>query len=400
MRNYRYFARAGDGGRHEGYLAAENIAAVIDHLRIRGLIAVRVAVESSRFQLRFHPVGRSAATLATVYRSLGIMLEAGIALRRALTIVSEQIHDAATRESFVSLIGAVDAGRSLASGMRMHREVFPPAVCALVAAAEQSGRLGEALERYAAVLERRRSLVQKVRNALLYPAFVLAAAIGLVGLMLTTVVPTLISLYAQMHVDEPEILSAAQRAADFFSNPLHPALIACGGVAALAAARLWAGAHRETADALRLRLPGIGPILRQAIIARWARLFASLLASGIAINDALAHTVAVVESAIYEREIAQVRTVLEDGGTISAALAGSAWFEPLAQHLVTIGEETGRLEQHVLRLAEMYERRLNETLDAAVTFIEPLMIVLVGGIVGATVLAVIVPLYGLIGALH
>lgn len=399
MIDFRYRARAKNGHWVEGTIAAENTIAVVDHLLTRDLTAVHVGrdqVKALRW-IRDTPIMGRSVSCMTMYRSLGMLLTAGITLRRALSIVSEEMTDTAFQEALQSMISAVDAGRSLAAAMEMHSSLFTPLAIALVHAAEQSGTLNQALDNYAATLERQRSLSRRITAAMAYPAIVLIAACALLGVIIINILPVLGSLFIQMNVEMPPIMRLSltiSRWGAHYGWVLGPNIVAGIVVCVAGAARTL---QRVEGDRFRLLLPIFGRLQQRAIIARWARLLASLLQAGIGIVAALEITLPALGSPVYTAEIQQISRRLEDGGAIADALRQSPWFDSLSVHLIAIGEETGQLDTNMLRLAEMYERDLNEELATIVAVIEPLILCVVGSIVGAVVLSIFVPLYSLIG---
>jgi type IV pilus assembly protein PilC len=397
--SYRYVARNQSGERIEGAVAAENITHVAEHLRGRGLLATKITPNQPGVARLLHDqryAGRDSA-LILVYRSLGILLDAGIVLRRALDILHAEMQDRVIRETIASMSAAVEAGRSLASAMQMHTAVFPELAISLVRAAEYSGTLSETLERYSSSLEHQRSLTRRIVGALIYPAIVLSAAISMLIAMVFVIMPTLASLFVQMNVAMPPIMRIGLALNGAMLHGGWAIVLLASAGCALFVTSILSRSQWIDLDRLRFQIPLFGRMQKRMVVARWARLLSSMLGAGVGIIEAQKATLPALHSPIYQREIERVVQQLEDGGSMADALKQSPWFEAMAVHLIAIGEETGSVDTNLFKLSELYERDVLDELTAAVALIEPCVVLVVGFLVGAVVLSIFVPLYSLIG---
>jgi type IV pilus assembly protein PilC len=399
---FYYTARSSEGALVRGSIEAPNDVNALASLRTRALFVTSLErADSTRGTvaafLHVVPVKRSA--LVAFFRSFATLLAAGVPMRRSLEVTIEQAADERLAEALRAVVNDIESGLALSAALARHPREFARTYVAMIRAGEVGGVLDDVLERLASFLERDRSLRKRVSASLAYPAVVTVTACGLVLFLLTSIVPTFQSLYDQMHVGLPPITSFMIRLAAIVRNPIVWVLFVSG---VLVAWTLY-GRARTTlegayaVDNARLHLPVIGSIVRKAIVARLARVLGTLLRAGVGLLQALDVVADVVGNAIYERDLIAVREALAQGDALATPLARTGLYEPLFVQMVRVGEETGTLDTMLLRVADYYETDVETALSALSSVIEPITIVVLGGIVGCIVAAVFIPLYTLIG---
>lgn len=384
-------------------MEAASSDAVLDRLRTRALFVTALERETalSGTVLRSLRIGRpSRRSLLAFFRSFSTLVRAGVSLRRALEITIERASDGSLRESLRAVLADIEHGAALASAMERRTHTFSPLSIAMIRAGEAGGILDDVLERLATFVERDADLRKKVRAALAYPAVVLISALGLVIFLLARIVPMFAQMFDAFHVDAPPatlfllaVGAALQRPSLWFGG-IAGAVVACGAFAA--ASRTAHGAL--LLDRLRLRVPILGALLDQAITARIARMLATLLRSGIELVKAIEVVRPIAGSPSYAAVLAHVDVALREGEPLVAALEASRHIDPLALALIRVGEESGQLDEMLLKVAEYFEADVEAAIATLGAVLEPTLICVLGLVVGFIVFSVFIPLYSLIGS--
>lgn len=402
---YHYRARTPEGLHVNGSMQAASSEVVVAHLRTRALFVTTV-VEGATLPGRIEGIRYAGpvpgAPLVAFFRSFATLVRAGVQLRRALEVTIAQCADARLREALRAVLAEIEAGRSLSSAMKLRPREFPPLHVAIIEAGEAGGLLDDVLDRLATLLERDQALQKKVGAALAYPAFVTVGAIVLVFFLIATIVPQFARMFAQMDVPLPlstKILlafgEATHRPEALIGAALVLAAAAAGYVTARRSPRI-----RVAIDRLRIDLPIAGPLLRKTIIARIARMLGSLLHAGVDLLHAIDVVGPISGNAAYAAALRDLHAALREGDSISEPLAASKLFEPLALQLIAVGEETGTIDTMMLRIADFYETDVETTMMTVSALLEPILICVVGIMVGAIVYSIFVPLYTLVGQIH
>jgi type IV pilus assembly protein PilC len=400
---YRYTARDAAGELVHGSMEASSVEAVLANLRTRALFVTAVDRET----LLARTVGRSLhlgapsrRALLAFFRSFSTLIRAGVPMRRALDVTIERASDGVLRESLRSVLADVEHGTSLSAAMQRRPRAFAPLYVAMVRAGEAGGILDDVLERLASFLERDADLRKKVRAALAYPAVVVTAALALVLFLIARIVPMFAQMFGAFNAELPATTRALLAAGDALQQPAtwfaSIAVIVVAGGALAAAARTDRGAL--ALDRLRLRLPVFGPLLHKAITARIARMLATLLRSGIDLVTAIDVVRPVAGSPAYAAALERVDVALRAGDALTTPLEAARLFDPLAIALVRVGEETGLLDEMLLKVAAYFETDVEAAIATLGAVIEPALIGVLGGIVGFIVFSVFIPLYALIGS--
>lgn len=401
---YFYKARTPEGSLISGAMVAQSDNDIVAHLRTRALFITSIApadsligrIESIR---AMGPV--SPPPMVTFFRSFATLIRAGVSVARSLRVCIAQCPDERLREALQAVLAEIEQGRSLSSAMRMRPREFTPLCIAMTQAGEAGGMLDDVLERLACMLEKDLIMRKKVGAALAYPIVVLCAAIGLIFLLLVTIVPTLARFFSQLNVDQPAGTRALLFVGDIVRNPLFWGLGIAAIVAVVILFTIARGKPRFAAilDAAYFRIPLIGPLRRKAVTARLTRMLGSLLHSGVDVLRAIEVCAPVTGNAAYVQALHNLHEALRDGASIADHLDRAKIFDPMLLQMVRVGEETGTLDSMLLKTAEHYEYDVETTTATLGSTIEPILLLIVGGVVGLIVYSVFVPMYAFVNEL-
>jgi type IV pilus assembly protein PilC len=337
--------------------------------------------------------------LAIFTRQFSVMIDAGLPLVQCLDILGTQEEDKNFSAVILATRTDVESGASLADAMKKHPKVFDALFTNMIAAGEAGGILDGILKRLATYIEKAVKLKNQIKSAMIYPIAVIVIAAVVVGVILWKVIPTFASLFAGLGADLP----LPTRVVIAISNGLvrfGPFVIAAIVLAVFAFRSYYATAGgRKTVDALALKAPIFGLLIRKIAVARFCRTLSTLLASGVSILEALDITARTSGNAIVEESILITRRSIERGETIAQPLRETAVFPPMVVQMIGVGEATGALDTMLGKIADFYEEEVDIAVAGLLTLLEPLMIALLGGIVGGIVIAMYMPIFSLISKL-
>ncbi|MCY3843179.1 MAG: type II secretion system F family protein [Acidobacteria bacterium] len=340
--------------------------------------------------------GRS---LAVFTRQFATMVDAGVPLVQCLAVLGEQESHARLALAIRAVRAEVEGGSGLADAMRRHPAAFDGLYTNLVAAGESGGILDAILQRLASCIETTVKLRGQVRSALAYPAAVVAIAAAAVGVILWTVIPTFAALFEGMGATLPWPTRTVIAASDSLVV-LFPAVVAAlvGGAAALRWFRRTERGRRAS-DAALLRMPVVGAILRKIAVARICRTLSALFGSGVPILESLAITAGTAGNAVIEEAVMSTRAAVERGESMSGPLRATGVFPVTVVHMIDVGETTGTLDAMLAKVAAICEEDVDAAVAGLMTLLEPILIALLGLLVGAIVVAMYLPIFDLIGRL-
>ena len=338
-------------------------------------------------------VSRSQLVLCT--RQMATLVKAGMPLLRTLGTVSDQLEPGPLREVFTDVARDVEAGVKLSEALSRYPRWFPPSYVNMVRAGEVGGLLDEILLRLAELLEKQQRLRERVRGALMYPAFVLVAAVAILIILMVFVVPTFVGMFSELGSALPLPTRILLAVASGFRDWWWVGLLGLGGMGLLvqlAAGTPWG---RRLVDRAMYHAPLFGSLVQQLLIARFARTFGTLLASGVPILNALETVRSTVTNVVIDEALEDVARSLKVGESLARPMELSRVFPPLVSRMVALGEETGQLDKMLVQLAGSYEEQVEVQLGGLTQLLEPLLIVIVGGIVGFIVIAMFLPMMSL-----
>ena len=352
-----------------------------------------MSAAGTRLSLPFARV--SAGQLVVSTRQLATLVKAGMPLLRALRTVSDQLEPGRLQQIFVVITSDVEAGAKLSEALSRHPKEFLPFYVNMIRAGEVGGLLDEILRRLAELLEKQQRIRQQVRSALMYPAFVMIAALSILVILMVFVVPTFLGMFTELGSALPlptRILVAVCDAIRL--GWWWVALLLAGGTALLRTA-MRTDTGKRLLDRLVLRLPVVGSLVHRLLIARFARTLGTLLSSGVPILAALETVRLTVFNSVLGDALKDLEQHLKAGESLARPMELSRAFPPLVSRMVALGEETGQLDQMFAQIADSYEEEVAIQLGGLTQLLEPLLIVLVGGVVGFIVVAMFLPLLSL-----
>jgi general secretion pathway protein F len=391
MGAFRYEAVDARGRLRQGLLDADSVRAVLDRLRADGLTPTSVDAAPER-SAALSRARLPASALALVTQQLATLVHSGMPLEQALVAVAEQADDSAIVKLATSLRAHVLSGESLPAAMSRYPRTFAPLYRGLIAAGTETGKLPEVLARLAQYLDARLALRQKFVVALIYPALVTIIAIGVIAVLVTYVVPQVVSVYQQSRQTLPLLTQALISLSAFFraTGPLWLAGVIAIVVAFVAALRRERA--RARIHAALLRVPGIGRLASSLDTARYASTLAILVGSGAPLLRSLDAATDVVRMIPLANAARAASALVREGVSLSRALKEQRAFPPVLMHLIANGEQSGALAPMLERAAAELERDAERRLAWIAALIQPTLIVLMGAIVLVLVLAVMLPI--------
>jgi type IV pilus assembly protein PilC len=405
MSTYAFRAIDVAGIPSRGELEADTKAQVSEQLRQRGLIVLDVSEKHEAFRLeslvdRFR--GIRIRELAVFSRQFATLVASGMPMLRSLYTLEDQTEDERLCAAIVGVRQDVEAGSSLAAAMERHPRIFDRLFVAMVRSGEDSGRLDEALDRVAFHLEKIDALRRQIRSAIMYPAFVFAFAIAAMVAVVAFIVPIFAGVFEEIAAENggsaelPFLTQITVGVSDALRG--YWFVIVPGLIAAAFGFVQWkrTDAGRRQWDRIKLRIPAhIGDVVQKAALARWSRTFSGAIASGVPLLQAVTITGETSGNAVIEEAMTEVYDSVKEGGTISRPLEEHPIFPPMVSHMVSVGEDTGQLDEMLTKVADFYEAEVDAKVKALTSLLEPLMIVFVGSVVGFIVISMYLPIFSL-----
>ena len=399
MAAFEYTALNAAGGQERGLIEGDTARQARSQLRDRGLMPldIREVQEKNAQRTQLFGGGGSISTteLTLFTRQLATLVRSGLPLDEALTAVSQQSESKRVKRISLGVRSSVMEGSSMAQALNQFPNAFPPLFRATVEAGEQSGKLDLILERLAEYVERRQVMQQKVLLASFYPAILTVVAVGVVILLLTYVVPQVVGVYGDIQQELPPLTKGLIAFSDFLRD--YGPYLAVAGVIGLIIFRRMMRVEdfRRRVHRFQLRLPLIGRLVRGANTGRFTRTLGILFGSGVPILDAMRIGTQVVSNVPMRDAIDIATTKVREGAPLARSLGESRLFPPITIHLIASGESSGRLDEMLDRSAENQEREVETLVAALMGVFEPLLILVMGGIVLLIVLAILLPIFDL-----
>lgn len=399
MPAYEFTALDARGRQERGLLEGDTPRQVRGMLRERGLtpLTLNEVAESpaSRGTLFRGGGGWSHTELTLFTRQLATLARSGLPLDEALAAVAQQTERKNVKRVTLGVRSGVIEGSTLAQALGQFPSVFPPLFRATIEAGEQSGKLDNVLERLADYVERRQALQQKLMLAAIYPAVLTFVAISVVALLLTYVVPKVVAVFADLDAQLPLLTRLLIALSDFLREYGLGILLALVAAVIVFTNAMRSDDFRRRVHRLVLALPLVGRLTRGSNTGRFTRTLGILFGSGVPILDAMRIGTQVVANLPMREAIETATMRVREGAALSKALAESKLFPPITLHLIGSGEASGRLDDMLDRAAEQQEREVETLVAAMMGLLEPLLIVTMGAIVFAIVMAILLPIFDL-----
>jgi type IV pilus assembly protein PilC len=407
MPTFAYAGRTRGGDNVTGERTADNADAAVAALRREQILVTRIAPTKEKAGATATATPKKGKlgkkvnpkNLAVFVRQFSVMIDAGLPLVQCLEILGSQEEDKNFSETILATRSDVESGASLADAMKKHPKAFDPLFTNMIAAGEAGGILDTILKRLATYIEKAVKLKGQVKSAMVYPVAVIVIAVVVVGVILWKVIPTFAALFAGLGAQLPLPTRIVIALSDFLVNFMPFIIVAIGATGYGFKAYYATTGGKHNIDAIVLKLPVLGLLMRKIAVARFCRTLSTLLSSGVPILDGLDITARTSGNVIIEEAILQTRKSIERGETISAPLKETGVFPPMVTQMIAVGETTGALDTMLSKIADFYEEEVDTAVAGLLTLLEPIMIAFLGGVVGGIVIAMYLPIFDLISQL-
>jgi type IV pilus assembly protein PilC len=403
---FAYTSRDAGGKLIKGKMEAQNEAVVVSRLQTMGLSPVSVGSTQAgtglnrEINLGVFAKGVKPKDLAVVTRQMATMVAAGLSLLRTLAIISDQTENKRLAQVFTTVRGDVESGSSLSDAMAKHAREFPPLMLNLIRAGEIGGFLEGSLESVANNFEAEVKLTGKIKAALSYPTVVLVIAIISVAAMLIFIVPVFEKMFAQM--------GAALPLPTQFLVDLSHGMVFIGPIAVvlgIAFAVWWKKNKNEERvrriiDPIRLRMPVFGELMKKVAVARVTRNLATMVGSGVPILKALQVVGATSGNWVIESALNRVGEAVRNGTTIAEPMAKEKVFPSMVTQMIAVGEDSGALETMLHKVSDFYDQEVESMTEQLTALIEPIMIAVIGLLIGGMIVALYMPIFDIYGHIH
>jgi type IV pilus assembly protein PilC len=393
---FNYKAVDGAGIPSAGQIVGASADAVRETLRTQGLTVMDLREKKSgmKMEIRLTPKRVKPAELTVMTRQLATMVASGMTLLRAFYVLEEQIQNDKLREAITTVREEIEAGANFSDALANQTKIFSPLYVAMMRAGEAGGVLEESLERVADQLEKDDALRRQVKSAMAYPMVVMSFALIVLVALITFIVPVFVGVFKDFGGDLPAITKFTVAISHIFTHQWY--LVIGVSVGIVVGFRKWRKSSwgRPQWDRLRLRIPAkIGDTVQKISLARWSRTFSALYSAGVPIMQAIEVTGQTAGNVVLEEAMDSVIESVKSGGSIAAPLKDSPIFPPMVAQMIAVGEETGNLDTMLSKVADFYEDEVAAAVKALTSILEPIMIVLVGAIVGFIVIAMYMPMF-------
>jgi len=387
-------ARNKTGEEKSGEMEAADVEAVQSRLRQMGMQPVKVKKKPVEINIKIPGIGGvTNKDLVIFTRQFSTMIDAGLPLVQALDILANQTPNPEFRRVISAVKTRVETGATFADSLREHPRVFDTLYVQLVAAGEVGGILDTILTRLAVYIEKAEKLKSKVRGAMIYPAIVLTVAVGVVAILLLKVTPTFEKMFKDFGGSMPDITQLVIDMSNWLQVAVGPMVVIAIVFVIAFRMVLRTRQGRETFDAFMLKVPVIGEVLRKVAVARFTRTLGTMLSSGVPILDALDVTAKTAGNSVVEKGILHTRSKISEGKTIASPLAETGVFPPMVVQMIGVGEATGAMDSMLNKIADFYDDEVDAAVTAMTSMIEPLMMVVLGGIVAFFLIAMYMPIF-------
>ncbi len=395
---YQYKVRDRSGNLVSGTLVADNERLVLDRLREMGYTPLEVGKEKKglNFEINVRPAKVKLKELSVFSRQFATMVNSGLPILRGLAILAEQTDSKELARVLEAVRSDVEQGASLSAAMAKHPKVFNDLYIAMIKSGETGGVLDDVLLRLADLLEREVHLRQKIKSAMTYPIAVVALVILIMSAMLLFVVPQFESIYSQLGGTLPLPTRVLLMASEMMKKYWYVVILAAIAGRFLFARYKRTAAGREMVDTVKLKVPVFGSLFHKTALSRFSSTLGMLLRSGVPILQALDIVSDTVNNRVIAKAVADVQNSVREGESIAKPLSKHAIFPPMVVQMLAVGEETGQIDTMLDKVATFYDNEVEASVDALTSLIEPLLIAIIGGAVGAAVIALYMPMFNII----
>ena len=397
MATFTYTARSFAGEMRTATLEAQSRDDVIAQLRRQRLNVVKIDEATPRKTRRGHIKMRDIVILT---RQFSTMINAGLPLVQAMTILAEQSQNKVLSDIMRQVVFDVESGNTVADALGKHPQAFSTLYVNMVAAGEAGGILDTILMRLATFMEKNDALVRKVKGAMIYPSVIMSVAGIAVTVLLIFVIPVFENLFSSAGLALPLPTRIVMGASRFLKGYWY-IVLAVIGVATFMFRKYNATSNGKLKiDKMLLKIPVLGDVLRKSAVSRFTRTLGTLISSGVSILDGLEITAKTAGNRVVQDAIMESRSSIAGGDTIAAPLKKSGVFPPMVISMISVGEQTGGLDEMLSKIADFYDEQVDSAVSNLLSLLEPIMIVFLGVVVGGMVVAMYLPIFDMINAVQ
>jgi type IV pilus assembly protein PilC len=403
MATFVYKVRDRSGKIFTGNMEGENRSSVVSRLRDMNYFITSVSEKkkSSFFSQQFILFkGVKLRDLTIFYRQFATMVNAGLTLVNSLDILTEQIENKTLADNIKVIKSDVEAGSTLADAMAKFPQVFSELYISMVRAGEIGGVLDEILNKIADLMEKEFALRQKIKSAMSYPLFVAGAALLIVIFMLAFILPQFVGVFTQFGGKLPALTQFFVNLTYLFNKYWYIFFMVFAGLIAAFLSYIKTPNGKLNFDKFKLNAPIFGEINRKGAIARFTRILGTLIKSGVPILEALQVSSNAIGNLVVSSAVLGAKTRIKEGQSISGPLAASGVFPPMVTQMIMVGEESGELEEMLVNVAKFYDEEVDRTVEKLTAIIEPLLMVFIGLTVGTMVIAMYLPIFGMVNLIQ
>ncbi len=398
MPRFIYTARDMQNRTRTGVVTAKSSDEVVARLRELGLTVVKVEQEKKKGGISFG--GKPGAKdLAIFSRQFAVMIESGVSLTRALEILAEQTEKRKLKDAILKVKYDVEGGKSLGEALKEHPSVFPEMIVQMVTVGEQSGQLVSTLRQCAVFYEKMDAIKRRVVSASAYPAVIFLVLIAVTTGLLVFVIPQFAKMYEEVGAKLPGptlfVIGISRFVQRFF--PVVLGAVVAGVILLRSFIRTEQG--KFAFDNFMMRVMIFGPIIKKVAIARFSRTLSILITSGVELIQSLKITGKASNNKVIEKAMDKVAQKIAGGETITRPIQETGIFPPLVVHLISVGEESGRLGDMLTKIADFYDDEVDTAVATLSSILEPVMIVIIGVFVGGILISMYLPIFGLAGTI-
>ncbi|MBI1728559.1 MAG: type II secretion system F family protein [Candidatus Rokubacteria bacterium] len=386
----------GAGGTTTGEIEAQDRTAAVGELRKRAILVTKINEKTGGKTPSKAGAKVRDKEMAIFTRQFSTMIDAGLPLVQCLNILAEQSESKNLRDVTGLVARSVEQGSTLAEALRHHPRSFDELFVNLVEVGETGGILDTVFQRLAAYIEKAAALKRKVKSAMIYPSSIIGVAFVVVIFMLTFVIPTFTKMFKDLGADLPLPTQVVIWLSEFVQS--YILLIIAGAIGCVFALRAYYRTEkgRSTIDALLLKVPVLGTLVRKVAVARFTRTLGTLVSSGVPILEGLRITARTAGNRVVEKAVMQCRAAVTEGKTLADPLKASGVFPPMVTQMISVGEQTGALDAMLSKIADFYDDEVDTAVGALMALLEPVMIVFLGVIIGGLVIAMYLPIFKLV----
>ncbi|EKE04155.1 MAG: hypothetical protein ACD_20C00100G0004 [uncultured bacterium] len=403
MPQFKYKARDGQGALHKNTIISDNEALARTMLAEKGLWVIEISsaeekkktlldFELDTFMAGFGGVGLK--DLVVFCRQFSVLVNSGVAMMKTLTILSDQAENPKFAKILKDVKNEVERGMSLSDSFAKHVNVFDSLFINMIKAGETGGVLDDVLNRLAKFLEDRARLTNKIKSAMTYPTVVTVLATIIFFVMLTVILPKFSEIFSKLGSELPAYTQTLINISNVLRSPWLLLLIFIIGCIIYGFKKIYSiEKGKYIIDKLCLKLPVFGPLVQKVAVARFTRTLGTLVKSGVPILVSLEIVEEAAGNAVLARAVKDIREEVKQGGTINGPLEKSKVFPPMVISMIAVGEETGELDSMLSKIADFYDQEVEAAVEALTSLLEPLMMVFLGGMVGAIIVGMYLPMF-------